>query len=117
MTLILERRAGFVLTKRSVILCPHGGMVMHVPASFSGELVGGEIPLLVNDIYTVAGCLNFTGDFVTPCMMVMWTSASTSYLINGIPVLIHTSLGLCQSASGVPQGPAIISSFQTIVMD
>jgi hypothetical protein len=49
--------------------------------------------------------------------MVIWTSPSTSYLINGVPVLIHTSIGLCQNFSGVPQGAAIISSFQTTVMD
>lgn len=117
MALVLERRAGFVLTKRSVILCPHGGMIVHAPMSFSGELVNGEIPLLINDVYTVVGCPNSMGGSLSPCMTVIWTSASTSYLINGVPVLIHTSIGICQNASGVPEGPAIIASFQTTVMD
>ncbi len=117
MALVLERRAGFVLTKGSVILCPHGGMVTHAPASFSGEFINGELPLLLNDIYTVAGCPNISGGGASPCMRVIWTTASTSYFIGGVPVLIHTSVGLCLSASGAPQGPAIIASFQTVVTD
>src|SRR5689334_4750863 len=117
MALVLERRAGFVLTKRSVIMCPHGGMVMHSPTSFSGELVNGEIPMLINDVYTIVGCPNSMGGAASACMTVIWTTASTSYFINGVPVLIHTSVGLCQSSSGVPQGPAIVASFQTVVMD
>lgn len=117
MALVLERRAGFVLTKRSVILCPHGGMVMHIPASFSGELVNGEIPMLINDIYVVVGCPNFMGGASSACTKVIWTTASTSYFINGVPVLIHTSTGICRNASGTPQGPPIVAAFQTSVTD
>lgn len=117
MALVLERGDGFILTKGSVILCPHGGMVTHTPASFSGELINGEVPLLLNDTYPIAGCPNSVGGAASSCMRVVWTTASVRRFINGVPVLIHTSIGLCQSASGTMQGPAIIASYQTTVMD
>jgi hypothetical protein len=107
----------FILTRSSVILCPHGGMVMHMPYGVSAELINGEPPLMLSDIYTVAGCPQVASGPGMACMSVQWTSHSVTKLINGIPVLTHTSVGLCQSIGGVIQGTAIIASFQTRVMD
>ncbi len=103
----------FLLTRRSVILCPHGGVIVHIPASFSAELIDGELPLLLNDFYNVIGCSNFQGGNASFCLKVMWTSGSLNRLINGVPVLTNESIGLCQNALGVNQGAAIITSFQT----
>ena len=92
-------------------------MVTHVPAGFAGELINGQLPLMLNDMYFVAGCPFFVGESPSPCLRVIWTTASVTKLIGGVPVLINTSLGISQSMSGVPQGMAIIASFQTIITD
>ena len=107
----------FILTRSSVITCPHGGMVMHVPMSFTGELIGGQLPLLLSDLYFVAGCPFLLPDAPSPCIRVIWTNASVTRLIGGIPVLTNASIGIVQSASGVAQGFAIIASYQTVETD
>jgi hypothetical protein len=103
----------FILTRRSVITCMHGGMVMHTPARVPSELINGEMPLLLTDYYLVVGCPNQSPYGPSPCQTVQWLTASTTRLIDGVPVLVHTSAGICQSAGNIPQGPAIIVSFQT----
>jgi hypothetical protein len=107
----------FILTRSSVIMCPHGGMVTHVPTSFSGEVVNGELPLLLSDAYFVAGCANFNSFGPSPCHRVIWTNASTTRLIGGIPVLTNASTGLVQTPNGIVQGSASIASFQTVVTE
>jgi len=107
----------FILTRSSVILCPHGGMVTHVPMTFSGELINGELPMLLGDLYFVAGCPFSSPYGPSPCIRVVWTSGSPTKSINGIPVLTNASMGLIQSPSGVAQGAVIIVSHQTVVTD
>ena len=101
----------YLLTKRSVITCPHGGMVAHSPMSY-GELINGELPLLLNDIYTVVGCPFSVAGQWSACQRVKWITGSTKRLINGVPVLLNTSTGICESVTGAPQGIAMILSHQ-----
>jgi hypothetical protein len=107
----------FILTKSSVIVCPHGGMVAHMPMSYPGELINGEVPMLFNDTYVVSGCSHFVAGSGSACLRVEWTLPSPTKRIGGIPVLINTSVGLCRSASGTVQGPAVVAAFQTAVTD
>jgi hypothetical protein len=107
----------FILTRSSVIMCPHGGMVMHVPMSYSGELINGQLPLLLSDLYVVAGCPFFSPAGPSPCIRANWTNPSVTRLIGGMPVLTTASIGLVQSAAGVAQGAAVIASFQTVETD
>ena len=107
----------FILTRSSIILCSHGGMVTHAPLSYTEELINGEIPMLLNDLYFIVGCPFLVGDSMSSCLRVVWISGSTTKQIGGIPVLTNASVGICQSAAGVPQGPAIIAAYQTIVTD
>jgi hypothetical protein len=106
----------FLLTKNSVILCPHGGRVMHHPTSFSGKLIDGAMPMLLNDVYNVVGCQFKSGIspgiFPSPCIHVNWANGSKTRLINGIPVLTNASVGICKGAAGT-QGQAIIASCQS----
>jgi hypothetical protein len=88
-------------------------MVTHIPTRITRNLINGEIPLLLTDTYIVAGCPFFMGNVPSPCMKVNWLSPSTTRIIEGVPVLLNTSIGICQSAAGVAQGPANIISFQT----
>jgi len=103
----------FILTRRAVILCPHAGMVMHLPLIFSGYLIDGEMVMKMGDQYTVAGCPGTgMGD---NCATVLWTTGSLNLIIKGSPALTNVSVGLCQSANGAATGPAIIAQFQTRV--
>lgn len=103
----------FLLTKSSIILCPHGGRVMHAPTGVSGKLKNGEMPLLLTDSYIVVGCTFTAGSYPSPCQRVNWANGSKTRLVNGVPVLTNQSVGICASAAIVPQGSAIISLCQT----
>lgn len=99
----------FILTRRSIILCPHGGMVMHTPTTVVTYRVAGDIPMLQTDLYHVVACPNPN----YRCGRVMWATASKKLILNGVPALLNTSVGLCQTSSGMPLGPAMIMSYQT----
>lgn len=101
-----------LLNSQSVIMCPHGGMVSHVPTSYSSYRVDGRRPMLLTDVYLVVGCPNYTHG-PSPCAMVTWLNGTVNLLIKGIPLLTIASVGLCQSGSGIMQGPAIITYTQT----
>ena len=92
-------------------------MVTHVPVGFAGELINGELPMMLTDTYFVAGCPNLLDGVMSACFRVMWLTGSPTKFINGVPVLTNISIGICQSTAGIPQGPPIIAAFQTVVMD
>ena len=46
---------GFILDAGATIMCPHGGQVTVVPRATRASL-GGQPPLLVDDVATIAGC-------------------------------------------------------------
>jgi len=102
-----------LLNTNSVIMCPHGGIVTHVSGTSTSFRIQGRPPMLLTDVYIVSGC-PFGGGYSGPCTQVMWVSGSPMLRIRGIPVLTQASVGICQSSSGVPQGPAIIASCQLI---
>jgi hypothetical protein len=107
----------FILTRSSVILCPHGGIVTHIPLSANRELINGELPMLVNDQFFVAGCPFMSPMGPMPCLHVIWTNASITKLINGVPVLTNASIGMVHAVNSMPQGIVVIASFQTQVTD
>lgn len=93
-------------------MCPHGGMVTHVPTTYTSYRVDGRRPMFLTDTYIIAGCPNYIYG-PSPCIMVMWLNGTVNLLVKGQPLLTRASVGLCQSASGIPQGPAIITYTQT----
>lgn len=105
-----------LLNTNSVIMCPHGGVVTHVPVTFTSYRIEGRRPMLLSDIYTLAGC-PLDGGGGGPCMHVGWVTASQKMMVRGVPVLTDQSIGLCQSAVGAVQGPAIIASCQLLVFE
>lgn len=105
---------GLVLDAGTTIACPHGGQVTVAPRSTRVTL-GGKPPLLVDDIATVAGCAFNISGAPSPCVRVQWLMPATRMTVEGSPVLLSTSIGLCVSAAGVPQGPAIVIGYQTRV--
>lgn len=103
----------FLLTKSSIISCPHGGRVTHAPTNFSGKTINGEMPMLLTDSYFVVGCAFAAGGYASPCQRVTWADGSKTRSINGVPVLTNQSVGICLNAVAAPQGTAIVSLCQT----
>jgi len=106
----------FILTKLSVIICPHGGMVMHISKS-AGAKLNGEAPLLVNDFYTVAGCPFTKPNGASPCHFVTWNNPSKTVQFGGVPALTNASVGTVQSFGGIPQGLVVVLTHQTVATD
>jgi len=110
------RMSNFLLNHLSVILCPHGGFVSHIPLSGTAYRVDGQFPMLLGDIYQVSGC-PFVGGYNSPCMMVTWVIASNTLIIRSQPALTAASVGLCMSASGIASGPAVIAAVRSTEME
>ena len=102
----------FILTRSSVILCPHGARVTHVPQTNLHATVNGEMLLFPNDQYTVAGCPHSS-----PCFRVVWSNPSKNFMAGGKQVLTSASIGIVQTFPGASQGGASVLSHQTIVTD
>jgi len=99
----------YILTNKSVIMCPHGGRVTNIQSSAKRPVIDGGLPILINDYFTVGGC--------SLCNMVTWANASSNYLVNGVPTLTNQSIGICFGSQGVGTGNVFIASFQTKVED
>ena len=105
-----------LLNTNSVIMCPHGGMVTHVPGTFTSYRIAGRAPMLRTDNFLVSGCPLY-GGYSSPCTSVFWVTASSMLIVRGSPALTQASVGLCYSAAGYSQGPAIIASCQLMVQE
>jgi hypothetical protein len=103
-----------LLDAATTLTCPHGGSVSVTPAAARVTL-GGSPPLLVDDVATISGCgLNVSGA-PSPCLRVQWTMPATRVTVEGSPVLLSSSVGLCLNAAGAPQGTVLATGFQTRV--
>lgn len=105
---------GFVIDSGATIMCPHGGQASVVPAATHVKL-GGKPPLLVDDVATIAGCAFNVSGTPSPCMRLQWLMPATRAKVQSKPVLLSTSVGMCLSAAGAPQGTALVTGFQTRV--
>lgn len=103
-----------ILTTTSTILCPHGGTVILQTRNTQATIQGAPA-LLETDVHSVAGC-PFTTPVPepSPCIQVRWTAGAAQTKVNGTPVLLQSSVGLCYNAKQAPQGTAIIAQTQPI---
>lgn len=97
------------------LMCPHGGQVQVVPSQ-TQVLLGGQAALLATDTFLVVGCPFSVGPKYQPCMTVTWSAPATQIKITGQAPLLETSIGLCKSGEGIPQGTVIMTGVQTKVM-
>jgi hypothetical protein len=106
---------GNMITTGSVITCPHGGTAMPVPTNFR-VLVDGQPVMLESDIHTVVGCPFMIpatpSPIPSPCVIIRWSGGSTVTKVNGVSVLVQSSVGICYNPTNVPQGTAVIASTQ-----
>ncbi len=93
-------------------ICPHGGQVTTI-SSNSRVLVGGQPVAVASDTFQVLGCA-FTVPPAKPqpCVQVQWLVPALRVKVNGQPVVLQTSSGICLSAEQVPQGPPTIVATQ-----
>lgn len=101
-----------VLTQASQIQCPHGAVVTHVPSNVRVTVMGSPV-LVATDVATIAGCA-FTIPPTTPspCVTVRWIVPAARVKVMGQPVLLQSSVGLCNAATQAPQGPPIVGATQ-----
>ncbi|MBM9594978.1 hypothetical protein [Roseitranquillus sediminis] len=104
-----------IINTAATVMCPHGGTVS-LSTSQSSVKADGSPVCLETDIHTVSGCPFQVpipaGTKPQPCVTVRWTAAATQTTVNGIGVLLQSSVGLCYSAEQIPQGPATVSYTQ-----
>ena len=107
--------SGFSLNSAAFLMCPHGGQVTAVASN--GSIGFGRSPVVVStDIFTIAGCpFTLPGPVPSPCVQVRWAVPDTRVKVNGSPTLSQSSVGLCLSPAGVPQGTVIVSMTQSNV--
>jgi hypothetical protein len=97
------------------VQCPHGGKASIVTAN-SVVKVGGGYAVLKTDTMTIAGCaFTLPGPKPSPCVSIEWNGEAQKVKVNGTAVLLQTSVGLCKSAEGTPQGPAVVAGVQAKV--
>jgi hypothetical protein len=103
--------APLYLTIASTVMCPHGGQASFVSAN-TKVTAGGAAILLQSDTSIITGCPFTVGPKYQPCLTIQWSAGTTKGGPTGAPALIQTSIGLCKSAEGIPQGVAIIANTQ-----
>lgn len=95
---------GFILHVGAAIICPHGGQVSAITAN-SRVFVGRQPVVTQSDMFPVVGCPFTTPIGAHPCVVTKWLVPATRVLVNGQPVILQDSTGICQSADQTPQGP------------
>ena len=106
---------GLILHVGMVAMCPHGGQVSAIPSN-SQVTVAGQPVVTMSDVFPIAGCPFFLGVPPHPCVLIKWIVPASRVTVNGQPVLLSASVGLCQAADQTPQGPPNIITTQTRVI-
>jgi len=93
-------------------MCPHGGQLQLATSNTLAQVDGSPM-LLETDVHPIVGCPFTVGVKYQPCVTARWQAGATQTKINGVPVLLQSSVGLCYSAEQAPQGVAIVVQTQT----
>ena len=103
---------GFVLHEGAQLLCAHGGQV-DFETSDTHVKVDGHAVLTMNDADTfeVSDCpfhmLYLLVLRAQPCVTVRWVP-SMRVRASGYPVIMQSSIGICQSEEQISQGAPIV---------
>ena len=105
---------GPLLTTAATVMCPHGGSARLIPSYLRVRSGAPVTPL--NTTTTITGCPFQVpaGPAMKPqpCVRVQWTIGTLRVRVGGKPSLARTSVGICFSAEGIPQGPPVIVNTQ-----
>lgn len=106
---------GNILHVAATVMCPHGGQAT-VQSAQARVTVSGNPVATVADTYPVAGCpLNVSGK-PQPCLTIQWPGPAARVTVNGSPVVLATSTGVCLSPEQAPQGPPTVPVVQPRVV-
>jgi uncharacterized Zn-binding protein involved in type VI secretion len=99
---------GNLVTLTASAICTHAGSVSIAPGS-TRVRAGGAPVATVGDVFSVAACpfqipLG-AGTKPQPCVTLRWVAPSVRVKVEGKPVVLQTSSGVCQSVEQIPQGP------------
>jgi hypothetical protein len=102
------------LTTASSLSCPHGAKI--IATSATPFLKAGGAPVLTSgDVFVIVGCpFTLPPGKPSPCLTVQWLMTDLSVTVQGAKTLSATSVGLCKSPEGLPQGPVIVQATQAL---
>jgi len=100
--------SGFILNSGSTVMCPHGGQVSMITTNMR-VMVEGQPAVTIDDQGQVAGCPSGS------CASVVWLVPASRVFVNGKPVILSHSSGMCRGADTSPKGTPIMISTQTRV--
>jgi uncharacterized Zn-binding protein involved in type VI secretion len=95
--------------------CAHGAPITVISTN-NRVKVSGQAVATLGDTFTVSGCpftiLVALVSKPQPCTTVKWLKVASRVRVNGQPVILKSSSGICQSGEQSPQGAPSISSTQ-----
>ncbi len=103
---------GPVLHPGALGACMHGGQLT-LQATQTRVRVSGQPVHTLDDPALVAGCpFTFPAPTYHPCVRVRWTGAATRVRVQGRPVVLQDTVGVCLAADQAPQGTPMIIQCQ-----
>jgi hypothetical protein len=103
---------GFLMHVGFTVMCPHAGQVSAITSN-TRVTVSQQFVATLADTFPIAGCIFNVAGVPSPCVMVIWIVPATRVFVNGQPVILSISAGLCQGPA--PQGAPIVVVTQTRV--
>lgn len=91
----------------AVAMCPHAAPMNVIPGQ-TRVTVSGQPVATLTDTALIAGC-----QFKPPCVKAQYTMGATRVLLNNVPALLTTSVGLAVGVA--PQGTVSVVQSQTRV--
>jgi hypothetical protein len=100
----------YILTGSSIVMCPHGGRLLHSPAYVPEQLmIDGQLVFFNNDNYYINGC-------ASGCERVEWSNYYPELIYYGDKYfLTNESRALCLGRHRVFIGYGLILFFQVRV--
>jgi uncharacterized Zn-binding protein involved in type VI secretion len=96
----------------AVASCPHQSGQISTIVSSPRVKVSGQPVATLSDLYLIAGCVFTVALKPQPCIKVQWLQGAARVKVNGNPVILQSSSGLCKSVEEIPQGPPSIKVTQ-----
>lgn len=100
----------------ATIICPHAGQT-NVITTNARVMVSGQPVATLADQFIIAGCaFTVPTGKPQPCVQIQWLTPAARVFVNGQPVILQSSTGLCKSAEQIPQGAPIVVMTQPRVI-
>lgn len=96
-----------VITQQTTVMCGHGGTATQAPTQVRVK-ISGALAGVATDVYSVAGCA-LTGTGTPPCVVLQWLVPALRVKVQGIPLLLNSSMPLAT-------GPGVVIPGQVRVM-